>query len=159
MMKSPRHSHCPISFALDIFGDKWSLLIIRDLIFKDKVYYQDFADSEERIATNILAERLRRLKMAGLIQSRPDSNNGRKIFYFPTSKALDLIPMLLEIIDWSAKHDPMTRASKEFLKMLKMDRKGLVKQIRAKFNKSLVSKAKLSKHEFIKTKSIQPQSS
>lgn len=134
-MKNHRRSDCPISFALDLFGDKWSLLILRDLIFKDKSYYQDFADSEEGISTNILAERLERLKRESLIESKPDESNARKIVYSPTDKALDLIPLILEIIDWSAKHDPRTGAPKEFLKMLKKDRIKLARQIRMKFEK------------------------
>lgn len=134
-MKNQRRSDCPISFALDLFGDKWSLLILRDLIFKDKAYYQDFADSEEGISTNILAERLERLKIEGLIQSKRDESNARKIVYSPTDKALDLIPLILEIIDWSAKHDPRTGAPKEFLRMLKKDRIKLARQIRMKFEK------------------------
>lgn len=126
-------SHCPIAFALDIFGDKWSLLILRDLIFKDKVYYEDFLNSEEGISTNILAERLQRLRNADLIQSRPDEENGRKVIYAPTAKALDLIPMIIEMIEWSAKYDPKTGAPKEFLRMVKADRKSLVQSIRKKF--------------------------
>lgn len=132
-MARPKRTHCPISFALDIFGDKWSLLILRDLIFKDKVYYEDFADSEEKISTNILAERLKRLKQEGLIRSIPDKENRRKIIYSPTSKALDLIPMILEIIEWSAKYDKNTAAPKEFLEMLKRDRELLAKKIKSKF--------------------------
>jgi DNA-binding HxlR family transcriptional regulator len=134
-MRNTRRSYCPISFALEIFGDKWSLLILRDLIFKDKVYYQDFADSEEGISTNILAERLERLKNEGLIHSKPDKENARKIIYSPTPKALDLIPIILEIIEWSAKYDIKTAAPKEFLKMLKRDRKALARQVRSKFEK------------------------
>lgn len=134
-MKQTVRSHCPIAFALDIFGDKWSLLILRDLIFKGKSNYQDFADSEEGISTNILADRLERLKKEGLIRSSPDNENARKITYSPTAKALDLIPMILEIIEWSAKYDSKTAAPKEFLQMLKKDRKALVKRIRARFEK------------------------
>ena len=134
-MRHTRRSNCPISFALDIFGDKWTLLILRDLIFKDKVYYQDFADSEEGIATNILADRLMLLKNQGLIKSTQDKINARKIIYSPTLKALDLIPMILEIIEWSAKYDSKTAVPKEFLKMLKNDRKALARQVRSKFKK------------------------
>ena len=134
-MKHRRRSHCPISFALDIFGDKWSLLILRDIIFKDKVYYQDFADSEERISTNILAERLERLRNGGLIKSKPDKENARKIIYSPTIKALDLIPVILEIIEWSAKYDAKTATPADFLKILKKDRKALAGEIRSKFEK------------------------
>ena len=132
-MARPRRSSCPISFALDTFGDKWSLLVLRDLIFKDKSNYEDFIQSEEQISTNILAERLKRLKDEGLIEGKPDKENKRKIVYTPTPKALDLIPMILEMIEWSASYDPKTGAPEEFLKMLKKDRKKLAKQIRAKF--------------------------
>lgn len=134
-MKSRRRSFCPISFALDVIGDKWSLLVLRDIIFKDKKYYNDFLDSEEQIATNILAERLKRLKGEGLIKGRKDQENKRKIVYAPTAKALDLIPMILEMIEWSAKHDSETAAPPEFIQMLKKDRKLLARQIRAKFEK------------------------
>jgi DNA-binding HxlR family transcriptional regulator len=134
-MARPKRSSCPISFALDTFGDKWSLLILRDLIFKDKFYYEDFIQSEEQISTNILAERLKRLKDGGLIESKPDKENKRKIIYSPTSKALDLIPMILEMIEWSATYDSRTGAPEEFLKMLKKDRKKLARQVRAKFEK------------------------
>lgn len=132
-MPRPRRSSCPIAFALDIFGDKWTLLILRDLIFKDKVYYEDFIDAGEKISTNILADRLKLLKQEGLIKSSPDKSNGRKIIYSPTTKALDLIPMILEIIDWSAKYDSKTAAPKEFLEVLKRDRKKLARQVRSKF--------------------------
>lgn len=126
----------PHLFALDVFGDKWSLLILRDLIFKDKRYYDDFIQSEERISTNILADRLKLLKEEGLIRSSSDKLNKRKIIYSPTPKALDLIPMILEMIEWSVKHDPKTGAPKEFIQMLKKDRKLLARQIRSKFKNS-----------------------
>jgi DNA-binding HxlR family transcriptional regulator len=134
-MSRGNRSHCPIVFALDIFGDRWSLLILRDLIFKDKSHYEDFLKSEEKISTNILADRLQKLKTEGLIRSVADETNGRKVIYTPTPKALDLIPMILEIIDWSAKHDSKTAVPYEFLKMLKKDRKKLAKQVRSKFEK------------------------
>lgn len=134
-MKKSIRSHCPIAFALDIFGDKWTLLIIRDLIFRGKSNYQDFAGAEEGISTNILADRLERLKLEGLIRSSPDPDNARKIVYSPTPKALDLIPIILEIVEWSSKYDPKTEVPKEFLTLLKKDRKALARQIRSKFEK------------------------
>lgn len=134
-MARGNRSHCPIVFALDIFGDKWSLLILRDLIFKDKSNYEDFLQSGESISTNILADRLQKLKAEGLINSEADEDNGRKIIYSPTAKAFDLIPMILEIIEWSAKYDSKTAVPKEFLVMLKKDRKKLAKQVRSKFEK------------------------
>lgn len=134
-MTRERRSHCPISFALDVFGDKWSLLILRDLIFKDKSHFEDFAQSDEKISSNILADRLKKLKKDGLIRGSPDKENGRKIVYSPTPKALDLIPMILEIIDWSAKYDSKTAAPRDFVEMLKKDRKELAKRVRSKFEK------------------------
>lgn len=134
-MKKTMRSHCPIAFALDVFGDKWSLLILRDMIFKGKSNYQEFAESEEGISTNILADRLERLKNEGMIRSSPDKENARKIVYSPTDKALDLIPMILELIEWSAKYDKKTGAPMEFLNMLKTDRRALAKRIRANFKK------------------------
>lgn len=134
-MALKRRSHCPIAFALEIFGDKWSLLILRDLIFKDQSYYEDFLKAGEGIATNILADRLLRLKSEGLIVAQANPENRRRILYRPTEKALDLIPMLLEIIEWSAKYDSKTAAPKEFVRMLKRDRKTLAEQVRAKFKR------------------------
>lgn len=134
-MSRPIRSNCPYTFALDHFGDKWTLLILRDMIFFDKKYNSDFAESEEKIATNILAERLARLKKNGLIKSSRDKENGRKIIYSPTPKMLDLIPVMLEIIEWSAKHDPNTRVTKKQENILKRDKAGFAKSLRSKFEK------------------------
>lgn len=129
MKKIKRRSDCPISFALDIFGDKWSLLIIRDLMFKNKKTYSDFVDSEEKIATNILADRLIMLEKAGLIKSRIDSEKKSKYNYSLTEKGIDLVPVLLEIVKWSAKHDSKTAAPKEFVTRAKNDREKFIDEI------------------------------
>lgn len=134
-MSRPSRLNCPYTFALDHFGDKWTLLILRDLIFFDKKYNSDFAESEEKIATNILAERLARLKKNGLIKSSRDKENGRKIIYSPTPKMLDLIPMMLELIEWSAKYDSHTRVTKMQKDILKRDKAGVAKSLRSKFEK------------------------
>ncbi len=123
--KTPK-SHCPINFALEIFGDKWTLLIIRDLLFFGKKYYGDFVGSEESISTNILADRLDLLEKEGFVQKRDDKQHGSKYVYQPTQKSIDLIPMLLEMILWSAKHDPATAAPKEFVARLKKDKTGVI---------------------------------
>lgn len=131
-MKRRNRSHCPISFALDIFGDGWTLLILRDLIFKGKARYQEFLSSDESISTNILADRLARLEEHGIITRRGDPANRKQILYAPTSKGLDLIPVLLEIIRWSGKHDSQTAAPREFLKQLKSDPVRLAAEIRSR---------------------------
>ena len=94
---------CPITFALDIFGDKWSLIIIRDLLFKEKKYYGEFLNSAEKISTNILANRLVKLESEGLISKTQDTKNLSKFVYCLTQKGKDLLPLVLELIEWSAK--------------------------------------------------------
>ena len=124
-----RRSDCPISFALDTFGDRWSLLIIRDLMFKGKRYYGEFSQSEERISTNILAERLERLEAGGIISKTRDSQNLSKYEYRLTQKGMDLLPILLDIIAWSAKYDANTATPKSFIRRLRHDRDNLTRKI------------------------------
>jgi len=124
-----RRSDCPISFAMDTLGDKWSLLIIRDLMFNDKQYYGEFIKSAEKISTNILAERLQRLESEGIITKAHDEINFSKYKYSLTEKGLDLLPMLLDIATWSAKYDPNTGISKNFIQRIKLDKAGLQKEI------------------------------
>jgi DNA-binding HxlR family transcriptional regulator len=127
--RSARRSDCPISYALELFGDKWTLLIIRDLLFKPKRRYREFAESGERIATNILAERLAKLEAWELITKEPDPGNGRQFIYRVTEKALDLAPVLVEMIVWAAKYDPDTAADKEFVRKAKGNRERLIRDV------------------------------
>jgi DNA-binding HxlR family transcriptional regulator len=129
MATQKRKSDCPVNYALEIFGDKWSLLIIRDLMYKGKKTYGEFLASEEKIATNILAHRLIMLEEAGLIKSKRDKDNKSKFNYTLTEKGIDLVPLLLEIIKWSAKHDKKTAAPKEFVSRVKNDREKFIKEI------------------------------
>ena len=96
-------SNCPVSFALETFGDRWSLLIIRDIIFWGKTTYGDFLRSDEQIATNILAARLASLEASGIVTKIPHPSDKRKDVYGLTAKGLDLIPLMVEIISWSGK--------------------------------------------------------
>jgi DNA-binding HxlR family transcriptional regulator len=132
MQKIKRRSDCPISFALDIFGDKWSLLILRDLIFKGKKTYGEFLTSEEKIATNILADRLTMLEREGLIKSKLDQEKKTRYNYTLTSKAVDLVPALIEIIRWSATYDKRTAAPKEFVDRIKNEREKLIVELKSK---------------------------
>jgi DNA-binding HxlR family transcriptional regulator len=124
-----RRSDCPISYALDLFGDKWTLLIIRDMLFKRKRRYSEFAKSEERIATNVLADRLSKLEAWGLVTKQIDPKNRRHLIYRLTDKALDLAPVLVEMIVWSAKYDPNTAADRGFVRKAKMNRKQLIRDV------------------------------
>jgi DNA-binding HxlR family transcriptional regulator len=131
--KTERRSDCPISFALDLFGDKWTLLIIRDLLFKRKKYFGDFLESDEKIATNILTDRLIKLEEQGIISKRIDPENNARFIYSLTDKGIDLLPILIEIILWSAKYDEKTGAPESFLKRIRKDKKGFIKEIRHKY--------------------------
>ena len=129
MSTQKRKSDCPIHYALEIFGDRWSLLIIRDLMFKGKKTYGDFLASEEKIATNILGDRLKMLEMKGLIKSKQDKENKSKFNYALTEKGIDLVPVILEIIKWSAKHDKKSVAPKEFVDRVANDRENFIQEI------------------------------
>lgn len=132
MSDNNRRSFCPVAFALDNFGDKWSLLIIRDLMFRGKETYGEFLESTEEIATNILADRLKRLESEGIIMKSRDPDNGRRIIYRLTDKGLDLVPVLLSMIQWSAKYDPDTATPKEFLQQLENNPQAFIAEIRSK---------------------------
>jgi DNA-binding HxlR family transcriptional regulator len=132
-MKQPgQRSACPISSALDLFGDKWSLLVMRDLLFRNKLHYREFLASEEGIATNILADRLARLEQAGLIEKTGDDPRSGKQAYFATAKGKDLIPMLLQMMLWSAEHNPQTAAPDALITELKTDLAKAARAIRHK---------------------------
>jgi len=132
-MKQPeQRSDCPISSALDLFGDKWSLLVMRDLLFRNKLYYREFLASEEGIATNILADRLARLEQAGLIERTGDDPRSGKQVYFATAKGKDLIPLLLQMMLWSAEHNPRTAAPDALITELKTDLDKAARAIRQK---------------------------
>lgn len=131
MKKTPsRRSNCPINFALETFGDRWSLLIIRDIVYFGKKTFGEFLDSEESIATNILASRLARLEQNGILLKQPCDADKRKEFYLLTEKGLDLIPILLEMAGWSAQHDPQTGAPPAWIAMVKADRDNMIRLTR-----------------------------
>ena len=100
--KHQRRSDCPINFALETFGDPWSLLIIRDIVYFGKKTYGDFLASEEGMATNILALRLAHLEQQGILVKKLSEKDKRKEEYILTEKGLDLIQVLLEVVTWSA---------------------------------------------------------
>jgi len=128
--RQPRRlSDCPIHFALEIFGDRWSLLLVRDIVLFGKHTYGDFLRSKEQIATNVLAARLAMLEYEGILYKTPHVTDKRKDVYMLTEKGLDLIPMLLDIVVWSATYDPETDAPKEFVERIRKDKEHLIKEI------------------------------
>lgn len=125
-----RRSQCPVTFALDRVGDKWSLLVVRDLMFQGKRTYGEFLESGEGIATNVLADRLKCLEAEGIIEKIRDPENRRRYLYSLTGKGFDLTPLLLEMIRWSAKYDADSGIPKAFLDMIENDREGLIEKVR-----------------------------
>jgi len=122
-------SNCPINFVLEIFGDKWTLLIVRDLMFKSKRSYGEFLQSNEKISTNILADRLQKLEAADIVIKEVDKKNKSKFIYALTNKGKDLLPIMLEITAWSSKHDAKTNTPVSFIQAFESDKVGLSSQI------------------------------
>ncbi len=125
-----RRSACPISYSLDFMGDKWTLLVVRDLVFGGKRHFGEFLKSGEAIATNILADRLLKLEAGGIIEKSPDPDSGVRYVYTLTDKGLDLIPVMLELAVWGATYDAETGAPKAFIRRYRNDREGLIKELR-----------------------------
>ena len=111
------HSPCPVACSLDLFGDKWTLLVVRDLLL-GKTTYSEFQKSPEGIPTNILAERLKRLQAAGIIEKSQYQERPVRYAYQLTAKGSDLQPVLLAMIDWGNKHVPGTVSRAEIESML-----------------------------------------
>ena len=124
-----KRSDCPISCSLDVFGDKWSLLIIRDLLFSNKCTYNDFLKSSEGIATNILATRLKGLEENGIIEKLAHPASKAKNLYRLTSKGIDLLPIILEVYIWADKYLNVPVGLKTTIKEAKKDKDKFVKQI------------------------------
>lgn len=109
--------------------------MVRDAVFFGKKTFREFLASEEKIASNILADRLRRLVDSGVLRKEKASKeggDGRQVIYRVSTKGLDLIPVLIEIIQWSAAHDPKTAAPPAFLRRLKRDRRALMGEFRSR---------------------------
>jgi DNA-binding HxlR family transcriptional regulator len=129
MDTSKKRSDCPISGSLDVFGDKWSLLIVRDLMFGNKCTYNDFLKSDEGIATNILASRLKGLEENGIIEKSAHPDSKAKFLYRLTAKGIDLLPVLMEIYIWFDKHYEMPADLKATIRDAKKDKEQFVKQV------------------------------
>ncbi len=128
-----RDTGCPVCFALDTFGDRWALVIIRDMVLRGYKTYGEFLNAGDGIATNILANRLQELEAEGIISKSRDPENHRKLNYTLTEKGCDLLPMLFELILWSAKYDPITKVPEKLRHRMKNDREAYIKEIRARF--------------------------
>ncbi len=108
-MTPERRSHCPIACTLDLIGDRWTLLIIRDMLFFGKQRFEEFLESPEGISTNILTSRLKSLEQLGLVEKQPYSNHSRRMNYQLTEQGQSLRPVLKTMIDWGLENIPETR--------------------------------------------------
>lgn len=134
MSKSSRRhkSSCPISYSLDLFGDKWTLLVLRDIILWGKTRFAEFQSSDEKIASNILSDRLRRLEEQGIIAIEKDPADARQKIYAATEKGVSLTPVLLEIAAWGASNDSDTGAPAGFAAAFYADRNGFCAEHRSR---------------------------
>ena len=121
-------SNCPINFLLETVGDKWSLLIIRDIMFKNKRTFGELLSSAEGIATNILSQRLKHLEECRVIEKSIDRENRSKRLYTLTEKGRGLLPLMLEITAWSAEHDSLTNTPPDFIERLVNDRATVIEE-------------------------------
>ncbi|RYX95443.1 MAG: transcriptional regulator [Comamonadaceae bacterium] len=108
-MKQDTRSTCPISTALEIVGDRWTLLVVRDLMFAGKRHFREFLQSEEGISSNILSDRLASLVEAGILTRNENPSHLQKAIYSLTEKGLALLPVIVAISGWTQAHYPQTR--------------------------------------------------
>jgi len=133
--KPQRRSACPLNVSLELLGDRWSLLIIRDLMFQGFRTYKEFLGSDEGIATNILADRLRRLEACGIISTEREATDRRKLIYRLTAKGIDLAPVLVELILWGARYED-TAAPRAVIRKMEKQREEFLSELRQRWAKS-----------------------
>lgn len=122
----PHRSMCTINFALETFGDGWSLLIVRDIIYFGKSSFGEFLQSDESISSNTLTRRLSQLEQAGILSKKSDPTDKRKDIYYLTDRGLDLIPILLELGNWGDKHSNYEDAPQRWIRQGKVTREELI---------------------------------
>jgi len=123
-------SHCPINLTLEVFGDKWSLLIISHIMLEGKRHFRELLHCEEKIASNILTDRLNMLEREGILSKNPDPEHKQKFIYHLTAAGIDLLPIIIEIGAWSLKHRDVDPAKAKHAEMLVKGGKDLQKEMR-----------------------------
>jgi DNA-binding HxlR family transcriptional regulator len=124
-------SGCPLNASVEILGDRWSLLIIRDMMLRGFHSYTQFLESYERIATNILAHRLKKLEHHGIVGTQQDPLDGRKLIYTLTEKGMDLAPVLTEMVLWTAAHEE--HQNPELIRQIKKDKQKFLAVVRQRW--------------------------
>ena len=134
--KVKRRSECPLNASVEMLGDRWSLLIIRDMMLRGFRTYKELMECYEGIATNILADRLRRLTANGIVTAAPDPRDGRKLIYRLTAKGIDLAPVLTEMVLWAAAHEDT--GNQALVQLMRADKKGFLAGVRERWERAQV---------------------
>lgn len=126
-----RRSGCPLNASVEMLGDRWSLLILRDMMLRGYQTFNEFLHSDEKIATNILADRLRRLESYGIVSADQDPTDGRKMIYMLTTKGIDLAPVLTEMVLWAARHEET--GNQALVRQMRTDKEQLLAALRQRW--------------------------
>lgn len=129
-----RRSGCPLNASIEMLGDRWSLLIIRDMMLRGSRTFKEFLDSYEKIATNILADRLRKLISYGVITTEPDPTDGRKRIYLLTEKGIALAPVMTEMVLWAADHEET--GNQALIQLMREDKEKFLAGVRRRWAES-----------------------
>ena len=129
--KVKRRSECPLNASVEMLGDRWSLLIIRDMMLRGFRSYKEFLECYEGIATNILADRLRKLIANGIIATKPDPFDGRKLIYLLSRKGIDLAPVLTEMVLWAAAHEKT--GNQPLVRQMRADKQKVIAKARQRW--------------------------
>lgn len=135
-MTISKRSLCPVSSALDLLGDKWSLLIVRDIALQGKNTFTEFLESDEKIATNILSNRLSRLEAQGIVSKNDHPHNKVVKVYRLTQKGLDLLPILFDVVLWSDKYLEIANEGHALAEEIRKDRQGLLERLTKELSQS-----------------------
>jgi DNA-binding HxlR family transcriptional regulator len=132
-----RRSGCPLNASVEMLGDRWSLLILRDMMLRGFRSYNQFLDSYEGIATNILADRLKRLIAHGIITTQEDPSDGRRRIYVLTAKGIDLAPVLTEMVLWAARHEKTENQA--LVRQMQKDKQGFAAAVQQRYREKMRS--------------------
>jgi DNA-binding HxlR family transcriptional regulator len=128
MKRASGRSSCPVSFGLETFGDPWSLLVVRDVVYFGKHTFNEFLASDEAISPSVLSARLDSMTDAGILRRSPDPADRRRVRYDLTERGLGLIPVMVEIAEWGATHDPYTGAPADWIALVRDNKPEMVRR-------------------------------
>lgn len=131
-----RRSGCPLNASVEMLGDRWSLLIIRDMMLLGSRTFKEFLGSYEGIATNILTDRLRKLEAYEIIRTERDPADGRKLIYLLTRKGIDLAPVLTEMVLWAGRHEKTE--NRALIRLMQKDKQKFLAEIQRRWVQSII---------------------